>query len=120
MERVSGTRLEAHLSGDGAAPGTGCAKYAQSSQNEGAGLRVLRLWSARPEHQHRACFLLSLSCRFSRGDLLPEELQGQPQPFRPDGPSVAIRAGAWFILLFVLRLPLRGIDFARKMQYYGY
>src|SRR2546427_1536353 len=81
MEGVSRTRLEAHLSGDGAAPGDGCAKYAGSCKNEGTGLRVLQLWPARPEHQHRACFLLSLSCRFSRGDLLPEDLQRQPQPF---------------------------------------
>src|SRR5438309_2326725 len=81
MEGVSRTRLEAHLSGDGAAPGDGCAKYAGSCKNERAGLRVLQLWPARPEHQHRACFLLSLSCRFSRGDLLPEEFQRQPQPF---------------------------------------
>src|SRR5437879_13415044 len=94
MEGVSRTRLEAHLSGDGAAPGDGRAKYAQSSQNEGAGLRVLQLWSARPEHEHRACFLLRLIL-----PILPRRPAAGRTPrsaaaLHPDGPSVAIRAAA--------------------------
>src|SRR2546427_1890420 len=95
MERVSRTRLEAHLSGDGAAPGDGRAKYAGSCKNERAGLRVLQLWPARPEYEHRACFLVRLI-----SPILPRPPAAGRTPtsaaaLHPDGPSVAIRAGAW-------------------------